>query len=235
MKSAVLVIGNEVLAGKVSDINSNFFTKALWDLGAPVKKVEIIPDEFDLIVERVQWLSQNFDYLFVTGGIGATHDDLTRQAVSAAMHVPCVRHDEAIRIMEEHYGEKLDETQKEMAGLPQGCKLIDNPVSFAPGFYIQNIFVFPGFPEMIRDMFPSVIPLIKGNTQFYEEIKTQYKESEYAEYLRKVSEAYTPHVEIGSYPKLPPSPFKTLISVTSTNAALVKEVVDKIRSDLKIK
>src|SRR6185436_2734601 len=159
MKSAVLVIRNEVLAGKVSDINSNFFIKKLWDLGAPVKKVEIIPDEFDLIVDRVQWLSKNFDYLFVTGGIGATHDDLTRQAVSAAVGVPCVRHDEAISIMEKHYGEKLDDTQKEMAGLPQGCKLIYNPISFAPGFYIQNIFVFPGFPEMIRDMFPSVVPL----------------------------------------------------------------------------
>ena len=234
MSAAILVIGNEVLSGGVKESNANFFIAELFKLGIRVRKVEIIPDIMEEIVDRIQVLSKNYEYLFVTGGIGATHDDLTREAVAKAVNQDFVMNKEAETILMSFYKDQILLNHLEAARLPKNCEIIVNhrkPVCY--GFKGNNIFVYPGFPELLLDLFPVTIPYLKTGQLYKAEVKTDLYESQYADALTDIANRY-PDMEIGSYPKLQPHPFKTLITVNGRDEKKVQECLQTIIRELKI-
>jgi molybdenum cofactor synthesis domain-containing protein len=199
--SAVLVIGNEVLSGRTQDANLGFLAARLADLGLPVVEARVVPDEEPAIVEAVNALRARVTYLFTTGGIGPTHDDITAAAVAKAFDVPVVRDPEAERRLRAHYGGgPVNEARLKMADVPRGATLIDNPVSQAPGFRIGNVFVLAGVPVIAQAMFDALAPGLAGGPPVRSRsIPCRVLEGDFAADLAQVQARHA-GVSIGSYP-----------------------------------
>ena len=152
VNAAILIIGNEILSGRTQDKNIAFISNWLnQKCGISITEVRIIPDEAKTIIENTRLLSKKFNYVFTTGGIGPTHDDITAQSISKAFNLKYEYHKEAYEILETYYGkEKFNDGRKKMAKMPRGSKLIYNPSSAAPGFVTKNVFSLPGVPSILK-------------------------------------------------------------------------------------
>lgn len=199
--AALIVIGNEVLSGRTRDANLPYLGQRLNELGVRLKESRVIPDEEDAIVRAVNECRRAFDYVFTTGGIGPTHDDITASCIAKAFGVPLLRHPEAMARLERHYRSgEFTEARMRMADVPEGGTLIDNPVSAAPGFRIENVFVFAGVPAIMQAMFEGVRHAIVGGAPFRSRtFRTTLAEGRLADGLGDI-QARFPEVEIGSYP-----------------------------------
>ena len=163
--AALVVIGNEILSGRTKDANVSYLARQLTALGIQLAEVRMVRDEERAIIAAVNTLRASHNYVFTTGGIGPTHDDITCEAVARAFNLPYRIHPEAKRILEDFYrdtGRELNEARMRMAYTPEGATLIDNPVSRAPGFRVENVHVLAGIPAVMRAMFESVAPTLKG-------------------------------------------------------------------------
>tara|TARA_B100000287_G_C20385037_1_gene683174 strand:- start:26 stop:778 length:753 start_codon:yes stop_codon:yes gene_type:complete len=199
--AGIIIIGNEVLSGRTKDINTS--TLALWlnSLGIEVKEVRIIPDIEKIIIETVNKLRKRFNYIFTTGGIGPTHDDITAESISKAFNLEYGFHKEAYSILEKYYkpGQFNDGRQK-MAKMPTTANLILNPTSGAPGFYIENVFCLPGVPSILESMIGGLNNvLIGGDPILNKTINLRTVESEIAHSITLIQNK-NKDVEIGSYP-----------------------------------
>src|SRR3954451_19193777 len=156
--ACLLVIGNEVLSGRTRDANIQFLATHLGERGIPLREVRIIPDVPETIISTVNEVRAKFDYVFTTGGIGPTHDDITSECIARAFGVKWVLHEEARRRLAAGYANPADlnEARLRMAHVPEGAVLIDNPVSRAPGFQIGNVFVMAGVPRIMQAMFDGI-------------------------------------------------------------------------------
>ena len=199
--AAIIVIGNEILSGRTQDINVSFLCKWLNDLGVRVTEVRIIEDNEDSIVKNVNELKNKFKYIFTTGGIGPTHDDITSKSIAKAFNIKYDFHKEAYEILEKYYTpEKFNEGRKKMAKIPENAKLIYNPSSGAPGFIVKNVFCLPGVPSILKSMIYGLKDkIIGGNKILSQTITIQTVESEIAQSLEDVQKKFK-NVEIGSYP-----------------------------------
>lgn len=199
--AAVIIIGNEILSGRTVDENIPYLAKKLNDLGIKLEYVHIIGDLEKLIIQTVRACFQNYTYVFTTGGIGPTHDDITTASVAKAFDCPLELHPQAVKLLQEYYGlEKLNDSSLRMALMPKGANLIPNPVTLAPGFYMKNVFVMAGVPEVMRAMFDGMADLIKPGPKIYTEtVHSLVDESLLAEKLAVIQSHY-PAVSIGSYP-----------------------------------
>ena len=160
--SSILIIGNEILSGRTQDINVQFIAKELSKLGISLSEVRIVPDNKQEIVINLNQLRKKYDYVFTTGGIGPTHDDITSECVSEAFSVEYSINSEAYDLLKNFYPEgELNEGRIKMTKMPKGAKLIKNPLTVAPGFYIKNVYVLPGVPKIMQTMFPSIINNLK--------------------------------------------------------------------------
>ena len=161
--ACLLVIGNEVLSGRTQDANIRFLATGLGAIGIPLREVRVIPDVPETIVSTVNEVRAKFDYVFTTGGIGPTHDDITSECVAAAFGVPWEPHPDAWARMERSYkpGE-FNAARQRMATMPRGATLIDNAMSVAPGFQIGNVYVMAGVPRVMQSMFEWLAPRLKG-------------------------------------------------------------------------
>ena len=203
VNAAILIIGNEILSGRTQDKNVAFISTWLnAKCGISVKEVRIIPDIEKKIIENVLKLSKKFNYLFTTGGIGPTHDDITAHSISKAFKVKYEYHDEAYKILEKYYGKKkFNKGRKKMAKMPRGAKLIYNPSSGAPGFIIKNVLSLPGVPSILNSMIENCKRyLIKGLKIHSETINLYTVESNIAKRLGQIQHKYKKKVDIGSYP-----------------------------------
>ena len=228
-RTAVLcIIGNEVLSGRTRDANGHFLAARLGALGIAVRRICVIPDEMDEIVSFVREWSPRCDYLFTTGGIGPTHDDITREAIARATARELVMHPEAERIVRAYYGDNLNDVRLEMARLPEGADLILNPRTGVPGCVVGNVFVLPGIPSLIEEMFESVVPLLEAAPVFRDEIATLLYEGEYAHWLAALDDAH-PEAAIGSYPILDDPACRTVITVSSRHVEAGRALLDEIR------
>ena len=162
--AAILIIGNEILSGRTQDTNTSTIAQWLNSIGVKVNEVRVIPDIENTIIETVNHLRKVNNYVFTTGGIGPTHDDITAQSISKAFNVKYEYHKEAFNILEKYYGkEKFNDGRKKMAKMPRGSKLIYNPSSTAPGFIIKNVLSLPGVPSILISMIENCKRfLIKG-------------------------------------------------------------------------
>ena len=201
VNAAILIIGNEILSGRTQDTNTS--TIALWlnSIGVKVSEVRVIPDVEKTIIETTNLLRKNYDYVFTTGGIGPTHDDITAQSISKAFNLKYEIHKEAYKILEAYYkpGE-FNEGRQKMVWMPQNANLILNPTSGAPGFNIGNVFCLPGVPSILKSMLGGLKNKIVGGEPILSlTISLRTVESEIAESLTKVQNN-NKEVEIGSYP-----------------------------------
>jgi molybdenum cofactor synthesis domain-containing protein len=228
--AAVIIIGNEVLSGRTHDANLPFLAKALNEAGVRVREARIIPDDEGVIVETVNACRHAFDYVFTTGGIGPTHDDITSASIAKAFGVPVERNPQALRALEQHYrpGE-FNEARRKMADVPAGASLIDNPVSKAPGFQIGNVFVLPGVPVIMRAMFDGLrARLAGGEPMLSRSIAAYTTEGAIAAGLGRIQAGHE-DVEIGSYPFVRGGRFGVSLVARGTN----KESLDAVAEEIK--
>jgi len=199
--ACLIIIGNEILSGRTRDANLAFIGRRLNDLGVRLMEARIIPDIEATIAETVNETRARFDYVFTSGGIGPTHDDITAQSVARAFGVPLIENPEARALLEARYGAgDLNEARLRMARTPAGATLIENPISTAPGFRMDNVFVMAGIPEIMRAMFESLAHDLRGGTPLLSRSLTlEMPEGRIAKDLGALQEAY-PDVEMGSYP-----------------------------------
>ena len=201
VNAAILIIGNEILSGRTQDTNTGTLATWLNSIGVKVNEVRVVPDEEKIIVDTLNLLRKTYNYVFTTGGIGPTHDDITAQSVSKAFNRKYEIHKEAFKILEAYYepGEFNDGRQK-MVWMPEGAELILNPTSGAPGFSVDNVFCLPGVPSILKSMLGGLKNKIVGGEPILSStISLKTVESEIAKSLTKVQEQ-NKDVEIGSYP-----------------------------------
>ena len=201
VNAAILIIGNEILSGRTQDTNTS--TIALWlnSIGVKVQEVRVIPDIEEKIVETINHLRKINDYVFTTGGIGPTHDDITAKSISSAFKLDYEIHKEAFKILEAYYkpGE-FNEGRQKMVWMPKEANLILNPTSGAPGFNVENVFCLPGVPSILKSMLGGLKnKIVGGDPILSHTISLRTVESEIANSLTKVQENNI-NVEIGSYP-----------------------------------
>ena len=203
VNAAILIIGNEILSGRTQDKNVAFISNWLnSNCGIIVNEVRIIPDVEKTIVINVRNLSKKFNYVFTTGGIGPTHDDITAQSISKAFGLKYNYHKEAYKILENYYSKKkFNDGRKKMAKMPNGSKLIYNPSSAAPGFKTRNVLSLPGVPSILKSMIENCKKyLIKGSKVHSRTINLFTVESNISKKLGVIQKKYKKNVDIGSYP-----------------------------------
>tara|TARA_Y100000992_G_scaffold257888_1_gene191854 strand:+ start:49 stop:798 length:750 start_codon:yes stop_codon:yes gene_type:complete len=201
VNAAILIIGNEILSGRTQDTNTNTLANWLNSIGVKVNEVRIVPDLEKIIIDAVNNLRKKNDYVFTTGGIGPTHDDITAESISKAFGLKYQIHNEAFKILETYYkpGE-FNEGRQKMVWMPEDAELILNPTSGAPGFSIENVFCLPGVPSILKSMLGSLKNKIVGGEPILSHtISLRTVESEIANSLSKVQDQ-NKDVEIGSYP-----------------------------------
>ena len=199
--AAILIIGNEILSGRTQDTNTSTLSLWLNSIGVRVQEVRIIPDIEDTIVNSVNSLRKIYDYVFTTGGIGPTHDDITAESIAKAFNLEYEMHKEGYKILEKYYkpGE-FNEGRQKMIWMPKNAKLLLNPTSGAPGFNVENVFCLPGVPSILKSMLGGLKnDIIGGEPILSHTINLRTVESEIADSLTKVQNN-NQDVEIGSYP-----------------------------------
>lgn len=233
--AAVVLIGNEVLSGRTQDKNLVYLGRRLGELGIDVVEARVVRDIEAAIVEAVNQLRARCDYVFTTGGIGPTHDDITMASIAAAFGVPVVEDPRAVELLLAHYGEAgLTPGRRKMASVPAGARLVENPLSAAPGYRIGNVFVFAGIPSIMQAMFETVTPELTGGPPLRSEsVVLEARESEIAEPLSAIQKAF-PEVSVGSYPNLNDGRVVTQIVVRGTDSAKVAAAAARVRDELQV-
>ena len=229
--AAVIIIGNEILSGRTQDANLAYIAKGLGEIGVRFVEARVIKDDEAAIVSTVDDLRARHTYVFTTGGIGPTHDDITSACIAKAFGVPLILHPEAVRILEAHYPPgALNEARLRMAHVPEGATLIQNPVSRAPGFQIGNVFVLAGVPMVMQAMFDGVKGrLRRGPPVLSRAIICALGEGTLAKDLDAV-QARFPEIEIGSYPYFRAGGFGVTLVARGTDAARLSEVAEALKT-----
>jgi len=236
VNAAIIIIGNEILSGRTQDINVSFLAKWLNDLGVRVGEVRIIEDNEESIINTIKEVRNSFEYVFTTGGIGPTHDDITSKSIAKAFNLSWGYHKEAYNILEKYYepGE-FNEGRKKMAKIPDQAVLIYNPSSGAPGFIIENVFCLPGVPSILKSMVEGLKNKIIGGKKILSKtISVNTVESEIAKPLEGVQNKFK-NIEIGSYPFFRLGKVGVAIVMRSTEAEQIEDCAKQIQSFIKKK
>ena len=237
LTAGIIIIGDEILSGRTQDSNSNFIAKSLLKEGIKLEEVVVIKDDKKTIVDRVINYSEKYSYVFTTGGIGPTHDDITSESISSAFNLKYITNQEAYKILENYYPKgEFNKSRQKMAKMPIGSDLILNPMTAAPGFKVKNVYVLPGVPEIMQVMFLELIKkLKKGKPKIVITINTNLYESKIAIFLKDIQDKYIDS-SIGSYPyfNLAAKTGGVNIVVSSWNMTSIQPVVDDITNMIKL-
>jgi molybdenum cofactor synthesis domain-containing protein len=234
--ACLLVIGNEVLSGRTRDANIQFLATGLGELGIPMREVRVIPDVPETIISTVNEVRGKFDYVFTTGGIGPTHDDITSECIAAAFGVPWEPHPIAWPRMEASYkpGE-FNAARQRMATMPRGAALIENAISVAPGFQMENVYVMAGVPRVMQSMFEWLAPRLVGGAKI--EMRAVHvlglPEGIIADGLGAIQTRY-PDLDLGSYPFYRPTGSGVALVAKGPDGVAVEKAIAEV-SDLIIK
>ncbi len=236
VNAAIVIIGNEILSGRTQDIN--VVTISLWlnELGVKLDEVRVIPDIEKSIIKTINEVRKKFKYVFTTGGIGPTHDDITSQSIAKAFNMKYGYHKEAYAILEKYYGkEKFSSGRKKMAMMPVNASLILNPSSGAPGFILNNVYCLPGVPSILKSMLGGLKNRIKGGKKILSRtISVNTVESEIAKSLEYVQHKFK-KVDIGSYPFFRLGKIGVSIVIRSIDKKKIDECYKEIVNFLKKK
>ena len=228
--ASLLIIGNEILSGRTQDTNTQWIGKKLAERGIHLVEVRVVPDIEDEIVFAVNALRKKASYLFTTGGIGPTHDDITTESVAKAIGVPVVMSEDARLALLSHYKREEDLTpaRLKMAQIPEGAVLVPNPVSGAPGYRIENVYVMAGVPLIMQSMLDHILPELSEDAPILSNTVTcDLPESTIAMQLAEIQKEY-PMIEIGSYPHFRAGELGLSVVLRSTNNLALHEATQKV-------
>jgi molybdenum cofactor synthesis domain-containing protein len=228
--ACLVIIGNEILSGRTRDANLPFLATELNRIGVRLMECRVVPDIESAIVETINEVRRKFDYVFTTGGIGPTHDDITADAIARAFGVGISEHPEAVDRLTRYYADPALFTppRRRMARIPHGATLVDNPVSVAPGFRIENVFTFAGVPMIVEGMFHAMKhELVGGRPLLSRTIRCSQPEGFIAEKLGAVQQRH-PDTEIGSYPAFRGGKPSVSLIIRGTDPARVQAALDDL-------
>lgn len=228
--AAFIIIGNEILNGRTQDENLNFIATELNKLHINLTEVRVVRDIEDDIINATNQLRKKYHYVFTSGGIGPTHDDITALSIAKAFKVKLICDTKARNLLENHYEKhKLNDARMKMAYIPEGSILLNNPVSSAPGFKIENVFVMAGVPKIMQSMFIASKEYLSGGKKTYSKaISAFISEGDIANYLQTIQDNYF-NVEIGSYPFIKNGKLGTSLVFRSTDDILANEALNQIK------
>ena len=234
MKAALIIIGNEILSGRTQDKNLSYLANWLNEIGIQLSEVRVIRDEEKVIIDTVNHLRSEYDYVFTTGGIGPTHDDITSLSIARAFGVELEVNDKALSILKEYYKDgELTEARMKMTMIPVGADLVDNPVSKAPGFKMDNVFVMAGIPSIMQGMLEGARRFLKGGDVVKSmSIDVFTPESNVAQALTDLQKKYN-DVEIGSYPFSKDNRFGTTLVMRSSNEKRLHQCDEELKELMK--
>lgn len=231
--AALIIIGNEILSGRTHDKNIPHIAERLNSVGVRLMEVRVIPDLPDVIVRTIKEVSAAFDYVFTTGGIGPTHDDITADCVAEAFGVDLPVNADALRRLELHYAKTdldLNEARMRMARIPVGATLIDNPVSAAPGFRIGNVHVMAGVPKIMQAMLDGILPTLKGGRPMQSvTIRSSLPEGMVAAGLGELAKTH-PDIDFGSYPAWTKTAFQLSVVARGQDADRLEQAAQDIET-----
>ncbi len=227
--AAIVIIGNEILSGRTQDVNVVSISKWLNGLGIQLGEVRVIPDIENTIIRTINEMRKKFKYVFTTGGIGPTHDDITSKSISKVFHVKYDYHPEAYKLLESYYKEgKFNIGRRKMAKMPKKASLIYNPSSVAPGFFIKNVYCLPGVPSILKSMLGGLNnKIIGGGKILSKTINLRTVESEISIPLEKVQKKFR-NLEIGSYPFFKQGKTGVSLVMRSTKSKLIEKCTNNI-------
>ena len=233
--AGIIIIGDEILSGRTKDTNINWIATELNNIGVRLIEARIISDDSETIIETVKNFTKKFTYVFSCGGIGPTHDDITTESVARAFNQKLVKDPEAMRRLKLHYegtNIEFNEARQKMAIIPTNSSLIDNPVSAAPGFKIENLFVFAGVPKIMQGMFNTILnDLIGGVKLKSKTVSSNIGEGLIAKDLERIEKKFK-NVKIGSYPYFKPGNFGTSIVLRSESEILLNQASETVLSTI---
>jgi len=215
--AGIVIIGNEVLSGKTHDINSYFFCTELRQLGVEVQKISTIQDVIEIIGQEVAQFSKSFDFVFTSGGVGPTHDDVTIEAIAHGFGLKVVRHPDIEKRMYQRLGSDVNEARLRMANVPQGAELLAAEALFAPIIKIRNVYIFPGIPKILQERFHAIKEQFREAPYFLKNVYVKYGEGVIAAPMNDLVAQY-PDLLLGSYPVLDVPEFKVKVTFESKDA-----------------
>ena len=231
--AGIIIIGDEILSGRTKDTNINWIATELNNIGVRLIEARIISDDAETIIETVKTFTKKFTYVFSCGGIGPTHDDITTESVARAFNQKLVKDPEAMRRLKIHYegtNIEFNEARQKMAIIPTNSILIDNPVSSAPGYKIENLFVFAGVPKIMQGMFTTILyDLVGGIKLKSKTVSSNVGEGLIAKDLEQIEKKFKT-VKIGSYPYFKPGNFGTSIVLRSEYESLLNQASEAVLS-----
>jgi molybdenum cofactor synthesis domain-containing protein len=230
-RAGILVIGNEILSGKVVDANSPYLCRELRALGVDVERIVTIPDDVDVIAREVRGMSDAHDFVFTSGGVGPTHDDLTMDGVAKAFGVPLRIHESIVERIERAQGHAANESMIKMAGLPEGAVLVDAGDLWFPVVVVHNVYVFPGIPELLRRKFESIRARFQGVPFVLRRVYVRRRESDIAADLHALLAEF-PELLLGSYPRIGEEEFHVLLTLESRDARYLQRALDSLLARL---
>jgi len=225
--AAILVIGDEILSGKTEDLNARLLIGELRELGVSLKRISIVPDDVNDVAASIRELSPKFDYVFTSGGVGPTHDDVTLAGIASGFNLPIVRHPKLEAIIRGYFGEKTDESHLLMANVPEGADMIDGPDIRWPILCVRNVYILPGVPEHFRRKFLAIRERFRVAPFYNHAIFTFEDEFDLADNLRAVA-AEHPLVAIGSYPNFSSDEYRVKLTLESKDATALDVAVRRL-------
>jgi molybdenum cofactor synthesis domain-containing protein len=229
--AGIVIIGNEVLSGKTQDTNSYFLCTELRRLGVEVQKISTIQDEIAIIGREVAAFSKQFDFVFTTGGVGPTHDDVTIEGIAHGFGLDVVRHPDIERRMRQRLGGDVNEARLRMANVPEGATLLATEALFAPIVKIHNIYIFPGIPKILQERFLTIKERFRDAPYFLKSVYVRYGEGIIAAMLNDLLVKF-PHLMLGSYPVLDLPEYKVKVTLESKDATYLDQALQAFVASL---
>lgn len=231
LSAALVVIGNEILSGKVTDTNTPFLARELRSLGVSLERVVVVPDDVAKIAADVSDFSRRFDVVFTSGGVGPTHDDITMDGVAAAFGRPLVEHAELRAAIEKFVGKRVNSAHLKMAQIPEGAELIVDDALAFPTVVVENVYILPGIPELFQTKIVSLRDRFRTSPYFLRQVLVRDNETQIAEFLNATLQAF-PELLLGSYPKLSEPNYRVRLTLESKDESYVEralaDLVDRL-------
>jgi FAD synthetase len=222
--AGIILIGNEILSGKVVDANASYLCRELRALGVEVRKISVIPDEVALIADEVGQFAADYDVVFTSGGVGPTHDDVTIEGVARALGVPVIREPRLVKLLEGFYKGRLNDARLKMAEVPDGAELMADGELVFPAVVIRNIYILPGVPEIFRQKFEALRERFREAPFFLCSVFVNMGEGTLADHLNEVLREH-PQLLLGSYPEFSNPEYKVKVTLESKNRDYLETAV----------
>jgi molybdenum cofactor synthesis domain-containing protein len=225
--AGIVIIGNEILSGKVQDVNAAYLLCELRLLGVDVKKVVVIPDDVDVIAMEVATFARQFDFVFTSGGVGPTHDDVTMTGIARAFRRQVVRHPELESLLRTRYGGELNEARLKLTEVPEEAVLIRDDNLWLPAVAVENVYIFPGIPDLLRQKFDAIKERFREQPYFLRKVYVKEGEGNIAASLHHLLGEF-PELMLGSYPDIHNASYKVMLTLESKDEQYLRTALERL-------